>query len=118
MAIGRYQVWVQGMDQRNADGVEPFDYHRNQYASSVDHAEFNDAVAQQPTISWNALSGETRYDIWFDNATTGTSQVIRNTNVLTTSYTPPAPLNFGAYRVWVEDWISPEIRVIGRPSCR
>jgi fimbrial isopeptide formation D2 family protein/uncharacterized repeat protein (TIGR01451 family) len=101
MAIGRYSVFVQGI---RGDGT------RTAWSSPI-VTEVNapaqfittniSTPSQQPTISWSPLAGATRYDLWIDNITTGASQVIRNANVLTTSYTPPTSLNFGAYRVWV-----------------
>jgi len=101
MAIGRYSVTVQGI---RADGTRTTT--SPTIVTEVDApvtliTTSTSTPSQQPTISWNALPGATRYDIWVDNRTTSASQVIRNANVLTTSYTPPAPLNFGAYRVWI-----------------
>src|SRR5262249_44459560 len=40
-----------------------------------------------PTITWTADAGPTRYDLWVDDATTGTHQLIRQQNLLTNSFT-------------------------------
>ena len=58
-------------------------------------------TVSRPTISWNALPGAVRYDLWIDNAATGQSQVIRETALTGTSWTPTANLTMGTYRVWV-----------------
>ena len=42
-----------------------------------------------------------RYDIWIDNLTTGQTQVVRDLNVTTASWTPSADLPISAYRMWV-----------------
>jgi murein DD-endopeptidase MepM/ murein hydrolase activator NlpD len=54
-----------------------------------------------PTFSWNAVSTATHYDLWMDDVLNSRSQVIRRTDLTTTSFTVPAPLEIGLYRVWV-----------------
>lgn len=54
-----------------------------------------------PTISWTAVSGASRYDLWVDNLTTGQNQVLRRTDLAGTSFTPSHPLAAGTYRAWV-----------------
>jgi subtilisin-like proprotein convertase family protein len=55
----------------------------------------------RPTISWNAVPGTLRYDVWIDNLSSGAVELLRNTNVPTTSWVPPENLGIGRYRVWV-----------------
>ncbi|MBC7964864.1 MAG: proprotein convertase P-domain-containing protein, partial [Fuerstia sp.] len=55
----------------------------------------------KPTITWNALSGALRYDVWITNLTTNVAQIVRNINVPTNSFVPPENLGIGRYRVWV-----------------
>ncbi len=52
------------------------------------------------TFSWSAISGAVRYDLWVNNLTTGESQVIRETNLKTNSFTPDAPLTAGHSYIW------------------
>ncbi len=99
--IGRYAVHVQGI---RADGSRTgwsvasiFDVDAPVQWITTSGSN----PSQQPTVSWNAVQGAARYDIWFNNLSTGTSQVLRDTNVTGTSFTPPVPLDLGAYRVWV-----------------
>ena len=55
-----------------------------------------------PTFTWNAVAGADHYDLWVDDATAGTSQVMRVQNALGTSFTTAAPLTVGhSYRWWV-----------------
>jgi subtilisin-like proprotein convertase family protein len=55
----------------------------------------------KPTITWTALAGAIRYDVWISNMTTGVSQTVRDINVPTNSFVPPENLGIGRYRVWV-----------------
>jgi predicted phage tail protein len=55
----------------------------------------------RPSISWTAIEGAVRYEIWANNLSTGQGQVLFDTNVTETSYTAPAHLAVGTYRVWV-----------------
>ena len=52
------------------------------------------------TISWQALPGAVKYDVWIDRMDVPTSEFYRNTNV-TGSSVSPASLPRGSYRVWV-----------------
>ena len=53
-----------------------------------------------PTISWQAVQGAGKYDV-FIAIGTSTTALIRQNGVTGTSYTVPTPLAPGAYRVWV-----------------
>jgi len=55
-----------------------------------------------PTLVWNNVAGATVFDLWIDDLTTTTSQVLRNSSISTTSFSPAAPLadNHG-FRAWV-----------------
>jgi predicted phage tail protein len=55
-----------------------------------------------PTFTWNAVAGADHYDLWVDDSTAGTSQVMRMQNVSGTSFTTAAPLTVGhTYQWWV-----------------
>lgn len=55
----------------------------------------------RPKITWNALDGALRYDVWISNISSGVSQIVRNINVPTNEFVPPENLGIGTYRVWV-----------------
>ncbi len=54
-----------------------------------------------PTFSWNAVATAVRYDLWVDDVLNGRSQLIRRTDLTTTSFNVPTTLSMGQYRVWV-----------------
>jgi hypothetical protein len=102
---GSYQAWVRAIDASGDLGA---------WTSAVN---FTVAVtpplaptvtgpasptsSAMPTLTWSAVANAVRYDLWVDNVTTGTSQVLREANVATTSYTLTAPLPADTYHIWV-----------------
>ena len=54
-----------------------------------------------PTFRWNEVATAVRYDFWIDDVLNGRSQLIRRTDLTTTSFTVPTPWAMGLYRVWV-----------------
>ena len=54
-----------------------------------------------PTFQWNAVPTAVRYDLWVDDVRNGISQLIRKTDIVTTSFTVPTSLPMSLYRVWV-----------------
>jgi subtilisin-like proprotein convertase family protein len=63
----------------------------------------------RPTISWNALAGAIRYDVWISNLSSGVDQIVRKIDVPTNSFVPPENLGIGQYRVWVRAINSEEV---------
>jgi hypothetical protein len=56
-----------------------------------------------PTFSWSAVAQADHYDVWVNDVTTGQGQVLRNTDVVGTSWTPSTSLAQGdTYLWWVE----------------
>ncbi len=57
---------------------------------------------ETPRITWTAVDGAARYDLWVNNLTTGVAQYIRNTNIsYKTPYFDTPALPQGSYKVWV-----------------
>lgn len=54
-----------------------------------------------PTFTWTAAARAVKYELWANNMTTGQYQIIRKSDITTTSFTPLANLTQGDYRVWV-----------------
>lgn len=54
-----------------------------------------------PTFTWTAAARAVRYELWANNMTTGQFQIIRRTDITTTSFTSLSNLTQGAYRAWV-----------------
>lgn len=57
--------------------------------------------SSKPTITWNALTGALRYDVWISNLSTGVNSFVRDIKVPGTSFVTPENLGIGHYRVWV-----------------
>ncbi|MDA1229274.1 MAG: alpha/beta hydrolase-fold protein [Planctomycetota bacterium] len=99
MGIGRYRVWVRS--KTSAGGLSAWstanDFQINTPALiSSPAGVFNDAIG----LTWNALPGAVKYDLWINNVTTGQSQVIRSAALTTNSF-QIASLPLGNYRAWV-----------------
>jgi hypothetical protein len=101
LPIGRYFIWVR-VKQDDGTASPWSESIRVQVASPVENAsvEFPESNST-PTFSWDALPGAARYEIWVNNVTTGTTQVISETNLTSTSFTPASGLSLGLHRVWV-----------------
>lgn len=54
-----------------------------------------------PTFTWRAVARAATYDLWVNNITTNQIQIIRKTDLTTTSFTPTVGLPQGNYRAWV-----------------
>jgi hypothetical protein len=55
-----------------------------------------------PTFTWTPLVWADHYDLWVDDTSTGQAQVIREPNVLGTTFTALTPLTVGhSYQWWV-----------------
>jgi hypothetical protein len=99
MGIGKYRVWVRA---KTTTGVlsswsasRDFQINTAAVLNSFPNA-FNDSIL----MTWNALPGAAKYDLWVNNLTTGQTQVIRQ-SVLTTNSYQQASLPLGQYVAWV-----------------
>lgn len=99
MGIGRYRVWVRSKTSGGSLGTwsTAKDFQINtQVVINSPGSVFNDAVG----LTWIALPGAVKYDLWINNMTTGQSQVIREAALTTNSF-QVASLPLGNYRAWV-----------------
>jgi hypothetical protein len=101
LGIGLYEVWVRAVMPGNVRYAWSLP-RRFQVETAV---TVNPPAARfqtyRPTITWQALPGAVRYDVWVNNVSTGQSQVVRDLNVVGTSWTPASDLPISAYRIWV-----------------
>ena len=99
--LGRFRVSIRATDAggQKSGWSAPYEFRNYLRVELQPIVRFQ--ATSRPTITWNALQGAARYDLWIDNITTGQSQVIRNTNVMATSFTPSSDLPMGVYRAWV-----------------
>lgn len=118
LGLGNYEAFVRGIsDQRWgwSRGVR----FTSRTAVTLDPV----ANSATPTITWPALAGADRYQVYIQNRTTG-AIVANDSNVTTNSYTPPADFGLGEYIVWARaidangrsaQWSAPE-RFSVRPT--
>ena len=55
----------------------------------------------RPTLSWQPVAGATHYEIWFSRTFPIAQRIYLDSNVTTTSWTPPIDLESGFFRYWV-----------------
>ncbi|MCA9062930.1 MAG: hypothetical protein KDA96_07720 [Planctomycetaceae bacterium] len=121
--LGTYTAWVQPLNEIGERGTwspaAQLTVSTPPTGLIVNGGLFGDALA----LSWNAVPGAAKYDVWVNNVTTGASQVFRNTNVSGTTIGLPG-LTAGRYRAWVRgrdlnggnyQWSTPEDFVFGQP---
>jgi len=99
-AIGKYRVWVRA---RNTAG--DLTSWSPQATLNVNFAPTGlnvtaASLAGTPTLNWGSVGGASVFDVWVDNLTTGTAQVIRNPAVAGNSLAL-STLTSGSYRAWV-----------------
>ena len=54
-----------------------------------------------PLFSWAAVANASYYDLWVDDETTGTSQILRQPQIFGTSFTPATPLPAHNFTAWL-----------------
>ncbi|MDG1894856.1 MAG: GEVED domain-containing protein [Fuerstiella sp.] len=98
LPIARYNIWVRV--KQNNGATSPWSVPITVQVNTP--VTLNSLAFQQttlrPTISWAAVNGAARYEIWVNNITASVIQAIRDTNVTSTSFSPTADLDFGLYR--------------------
>ncbi len=101
LPIGSYRVWVRAIDATDVAGGWSLglDFVISPRVNLALMAKLQ--PTSRPPVSWAALAGASKYDIWIDNRTTNEVQYIRNQNITTTSFTPAANLPIAVYRTWV-----------------
>ncbi len=97
-----YRAWVRGRDL-NGGGTyawsTAFDFEIGRSPRVLGLA--NSVQPVQPVITWTAVAGAVRYEIWLSNLTTA-KRIANDTNLQSTSYTPTQNLTSGnSFRVWI-----------------
>ena len=78
-----------------------------------------------PTFTWTAAARASLYDLWVNNMTTGQAQIVRKSDITTTSYTSIVNLTQGEYRAFIRginsagevgEWSSAFIFTIDEPA--
>ncbi len=98
--IGTYNLWMRA---RSATADSPWTNQVNFRVATPVTMQPMDRwqSTSRPTVTWNALPGAVRYDVWVTNAANTSVVYLRDQNVTGTSFTPSADMPIGLYRVWV-----------------
>lgn len=101
LGIGLFRAWVRVV-RANGSVSEWSPYHDFRVSPRVDLTPLDrNQLTSSPVVSWNAVPGAARYDLWIDNRSTGQMQFVRDMHITETSWTPSADLPLGTYRIWV-----------------
>lgn len=105
LGVGHYRYWVRAYDDLEQPGVWSTDLNfRVRTAPVFTNPIETVTIAETtfPQISWTSVVDTARYDLWINNVTTGETQVVRQTDLQTTSFaSATANLPGGTYRAWV-----------------
>ncbi len=98
-----YKWWVRAFDGNNSPGPWSAAQTFAAYALAAPGLIGPGGTAPAlPTFTWNAVTGASHYDIWVTNMTTGQSAVLRNQDVVGTSWAASTTLIAGdSYRWWL-----------------
>lgn len=61
-----------------------------------------DTTSTRPEITWTPVTGAATYNLWVNRLDVPTTGVINVTGLTEARYTPPAQLQKGSYRIWVQ----------------
>lgn len=99
LARGQYRFWVRAYQNDTAFAWSaPLDFEVTTSVRPTLVSPSGTTFDSTPQFSWLSVNGASRYDLWVDSVTTGTSQVIRRTNLQGTFFSPSTPLPNGTYR--------------------
>ena len=109
LPIDRYFIWVRvaGTNGATSPWSTPITVQVNT-APTLATLDLTQTTAR-PTISWSAVSGADRYEVWARNATTEQGPAFSDDNVTGTSWTPTSDLPMGIYFVWVRAYDSSNV---------
>jgi hypothetical protein len=100
LPAGNYRWWVQGISTSGSRGA---------WSPATDFTVPVPAIVNPrgaittnlPLFTWNGVAEYVRYDLWVDNLTTGTKQVLRVQDVSTRFYQTTLPFENGTFRAWI-----------------
>ena len=97
---GNYRVWVKA--KNTAGNSEWSDSVTFQVGATplMITGPTGSSIPAQPTIAWTSGGAGATYELWV-NQINGTSRVIHEATLTTTSFTPTSDLSEGDYRAWI-----------------
>jgi ELWxxDGT repeat protein len=100
LGIGRFNLWIRAKNSvGNGPWTTQYNFTVNTRATVDDPGRF--LPTHRPTLTWPALPGAVKYDLWVDDKLAGVSQFIRDQNVTGTSWTPASDMPIGLYHAWI-----------------
>ncbi|MEJ7596180.1 MAG: hypothetical protein WKF77_32130, partial [Planctomycetaceae bacterium] len=102
LGIGKFVVWVRAFSSGGGlASLWSLPRYFQVKAPIVQVVTRTNASNGLTEVSWQALPGAVKYDVWIDRLDVPTAQIFRNTNISGLSVTPTSLPNGGRYRVWV-----------------
>ena len=100
---GQYRWWVRGKTATgffslSSQWTSPIDIYVGGNTSLLTPSGSTSNTT--PTFSWKPVDGAATYDLWV-NQVGGQAQIIRQSALTTTSFTPTTVLAAGTYRTWI-----------------
>lgn len=101
LGIGSWRVWVRSrtVGGQTSAWSAPVDFQITT-PPSLDPLP-SPVYSGTPLITWNALPGAVKYDLWINNRTTGQSKIVREDNLTATSFQVTTNLGLSEYVAWV-----------------
>jgi RHS repeat-associated protein len=98
MPLGVYRFWIRGIDSSGT--AFQWSVFREFTVATPPQltAPLNSTFNRQPTFTWNAVTGATKYEVQVRNLATGA--LIHETEITSPNWTPSANLSDGPYRWW------------------
>jgi hypothetical protein len=102
LPLGTYLAWVQGINSVDFRGTWSDSIRFTVATPPTLLAPRTPTFDDTPTFNWTSVEGADRYDLWVRNITTGQDQVIRQTDLTETTFTPTTALPNATYLWWVQ----------------
>jgi hypothetical protein len=106
LAVGhKYRWWARAIDSTGSNHgfwSGYLDFTVSTLAAPVVIGPKGSGAGSEPTFAWSAAVGADHYDLWVNDLTNGQSAVLREQEVIGTSWTSIIPLAAGhSYRWWI-----------------
>ena len=101
LPVGEYDLWVRAY---GPNGIASPWGTANRLSVGFGTVNSQPYISAPRTLSWAAIPGATRYDLWVDylcSSQPAENQIVRVTTLTETTYVLPAALPSGNYRAWV-----------------
>jgi len=101
LANGPYTAWVIALNAQNDRGLwsAPVQWEVGGRPTVLTPAG---SVGVRPVFTWTAVEGAATYNLWVDRSDVYTRGYFNVNGILSSSWTPPADMPAGSYRVWIQ----------------